>query len=394
MPSFRELLAATKAEIREVDTAEAEAARAWPARCSSTCASPRSTSRAPSPAPSTSPAATSRAAIESRVPDKATPIVIHCASGVRSAFAAKTLAELGYTDVASMAGGFNKWKDESRDWAAPRSLTAEQRNRYQRHLLLPEVDIAGQQKLLDSRVLLLGAGGPRLARPRSTWPPPASARSASSTWTSSTSRTSSARSSTTWSAIGDRKVDSAKKTLTLLNPDVDVVSYDVRLGADNVMDILPGWDVIVDGTDNFPTRFLVNDASVKLGIPVVHGSIFRFEGMVTVFDPQHGPTYRDMVPEPPPAEMAPELRRGRRARRAPGHHRLDPGHRDDQAAARPRRPADRPAPRLRQPRAVVPRVQGAARPDQRDHLRQPRPHRRRRARRPLHAAPAAPRRLG
>ena len=105
--------------------------------------------------------------------------------------------------------------------------------------------------------------------------------------------------------VGDRKVDSARKTLTLLNPDVDVVSFDVRLGADNVMDILPGWDVIVDGTDNFPTRFLVNDASVKLGIPVVHGSIFRFEGMVTVFDPQHGPTYRDMVPEPPPAEMAP-----------------------------------------------------------------------------------------
>src|SRR5690606_26057725 len=105
--------------------------------------------------------------------------------------------------------------------------------------------------------------------------------------------------------IGDRKVDSAKKTLTALNPDVNVVSYDVRLGADNVMEILEGWDVILDGTDNFPTRFLVNDASVKLGIPVVHGSIFRFEGMVTVFDPKNGPTYRDMVPEPPPAELAP-----------------------------------------------------------------------------------------
>jgi len=105
--------------------------------------------------------------------------------------------------------------------------------------------------------------------------------------------------------IGDRKVDSAKKTLTALNPDVDVVTYDVRLGADNVMEILSGYDVIVDGTDNFPTRFLVNDASVKLGIPVVHGSIFRFEGMITVFDPRNGPTYRDMVTEPPPAEMAP-----------------------------------------------------------------------------------------
>ncbi|MEJ7585298.1 MAG: ThiF family adenylyltransferase, partial [Acidimicrobiales bacterium] len=105
--------------------------------------------------------------------------------------------------------------------------------------------------------------------------------------------------------IGDRKVDSAKKTLTLLNPDVNVVTFDVRLGADNVMDILDGFDIVVDGTDNFPTRFLVNDASVKLGIPVVHGSIFRFEGMVTVFDPKRGPTYRDLVPEPPPAELAP-----------------------------------------------------------------------------------------
>ena len=160
--------------------------------------------------------------------------------------------------------------------------------------------------------------------------------------------------------IGDRKVDSAKKTLTLLNPDVDVVAYDVRLGADNVMDILPGWDVIVDGTDNFPTRFLVNDASVKLGIPVVHGSIFRFEGMVTVFDPQRGPTYRDMVPEPPPAEMAPSCAEAGVLGVLPGiigsiqaietiKLLLDLGD-----------PLDRPAARLRQPRAVVPRVQGAA----------------------------------
>ena len=122
--------------------------------------------------------------------------------------------------------------------------------------------------------------------------------------------------------IGDRKVDSAKKTLTLLNPDVNVVTYDMRLGADNVMQIIDGYDVIVDGTDNFPTRYLVNDASVKLGIPVVHGSIFRFEGMVTVFDPTRGPTYRDMVPEPPPAEMAPSCAGGRRARRASRHRRL------------------------------------------------------------------------
>ena len=388
MPSFRELLAATKAEIREVDTAEADAARQVPGTVLLDVREPEEHEQGAIPGALHIARGNLESSIESRVADKATPIIIHCASGVRSAFAAKTLAELGYTDVASMAGGFNKWKDESRDWAAPRSLTAEQRNRYQRHLLLPEVDIAGQQKLLDSRVLLLGAGG--LGSPAALYLAAAGVGTIGIIDMDVVDESNLQRQILhNIERIGDRKVDSAKKTLTLLNPDVDVVAYDVRLGADNVMDILPGWDVIVDGTDNFPTRFLVNDASVKLGIPVVHGSIFRFEGMVTVFDPQHGPTYRDMVPEPPPAEMAPELRRGRGARRAAGHHRLDPGHRDDQAPARPRRPADRPAARLRQPRAVVPRVQGPPRPDQRDHLREPRPHRGRRARRPLHAPPAA-----
>ena len=232
-----------------------------------------------------------------------------------------------------MAGGFNKWKDESRDWAAPRSLSAEQRNRYQRHLLLPEVDVAGQQKLLDSRVLLLGAGG--LGSPAALYLAAAGVGTIGIIDMDVVDESNLQRQILhNMERIGDRKVDSAKKTLTLLNPDVDVVSYDVRLGADNVMDILPGWDVIVDGTDNFPTRFLVNDASVKLGIPVVHGSIFRFEGMVTVFDPQHGPTYRDMVPEPPPAEMAPSCAEAGVLGVLPGHHRLDPGHRDDQAAAR------------------------------------------------------------
>ena len=270
----------------------------------------------------------------------------------------------------------------------PASLTPEQRNRYQRHLLLPEVDVAGQQKLLDSRVLLLGAGG--LGSPAALYLAAAGVGTIGIIDMDVVDESNLQRQILhNIERIGDRKVDSAKKTLTLLNPDVDVVSYDVRLGADNVMDILPGWDVIVDGTDNFPTRFLVNDASVKLGIPVVHGSIFRFEGMVTVFDPQHGPTYRDMVPEPPPAEMAPSCAEAGVLGVLPGHHRLDPGHRDDQAAARPRRSARRPAARLRQPRAVVPGVQGAARPEQRDHLRQPRPHRGRRARRPLHAAPPA-----
>jgi molybdopterin/thiamine biosynthesis adenylyltransferase/rhodanese-related sulfurtransferase len=304
MPSFRELLAATKAQIREIDTAEADAARQQPGTVILDVREPEENEQGAIPGALHIARGTMESSIESRIPDKSTPIVIHCASGVRSVFAAKTLAELGYTDVVSMAGGFNKWKDEGRDWAAPRNLTAEQRNRYQRHLLLPEVDVAGQQRLLDSRVLLLGAGG--LGSPAALYLAAAGVGTIGIIDMDVVDASNLQRQILhNMERIGDRKVDSAKKTLTLLNPDVDVVSYDVRLGADNVMDILPGWDVIVDGTDNFPTRFLVNDASVKLGIPVVHGSIFRFEGMVTVFDPKNGPTYRDMVPEPPPAELAP-----------------------------------------------------------------------------------------
>jgi len=227
-----------------------------------------------------------------------------CAGGVRSAFASDTMQQLGYTDVASVAGGFNRWKDEGRAWAAPRSLSPEQRNRYQRHLLLPEVGETGQLKLLDSKVLLLGAGG--LGSPAALYLAAAGVGTlgiidmdvvdASNLQRQILHNT---------DRIGERKVDSAKKTLTLINPDVNVVTYDVRLGADNILDIIDGYDVIVDGTDNFPTRYLVNDASLLKRIPVIHGSIFRFEGQVTVFNPYEGPCYRCLLPEPPPAELAP-----------------------------------------------------------------------------------------
>jgi len=304
MPNFRELLAATKAQIREIETDEADALRQQPGTLILDVREPEEHEQGAIPGALHIARGTLESSIESRVPDKSTKIVIHCASGVRSAFAAKTLAELGYEDVVSMAGGFNKWKDEGREWKAPRSLTPEQRNRYQRHLLLPEVDVEGQQKLLDSKVLLLGAGG--LGSPAALYLAAAGVGTIGIIDMDVVDDSNLQRQILhNIERVGDRKVDSAKKTLTLLNPDVNVVTYDVRLGADNVMDILEGWDVIVDGTDNFPTRFLVNDASVKLGIPVVHGSIFRFEGMVTVFDPKNGPTYRDMVPEPPPAELAP-----------------------------------------------------------------------------------------
>ncbi|MGH9138907.1 MAG: molybdopterin-synthase adenylyltransferase MoeB [Acidimicrobiales bacterium] len=304
MPSFRELLAATKAEIREVDTAEADELRRQPGAVVLDVREPDEYEQGAIPGALHIARGNLESSIESRVPSKDTPLVVHCAGGTRSAFAAKTLLELGYTDVVSVAGGFNKWKDEGRDWAVPANLSAEQRNRYLRHVMLPEVDVAGQLKLLDAKVLLLGAGG--LGSPAALYLAAAGVGTIGIIDMDVVDASNLQRQILhNMERIGERKVDSAKKTITSLNPDVNVVTYDVRLGADNVVDILREWDLVVDGTDNFPTRYLVNDASVKLGIPVVHGSIFRFEGMVTVFDPKRGPTYRDMVPEPPPAELAP-----------------------------------------------------------------------------------------
>ncbi len=242
--------------------------------------------------------------IEGKVSDKNAPIVVYCAGGVRSVFAAKTLQELGYQNVASLIGGFNRWKDEGKPWVTPRSLNAEQRNRYQRHILLPEVGEEGQLKLLDSKVLLLGAGG--LGSPSALYLAAAGVGTLGIIDMDIVDASNLQRQILhNLDRIGEPKVDSAKKTISLLNPDVNVVTYDVRLGADNILDIIKGYDVIVDGTDNFPTRYLVNDASLKLKIPVVHGSIFRFEGQATVFSPYDGPCYRCMIPEPPPAELAP-----------------------------------------------------------------------------------------
>src|SRR3954454_18142658 len=304
MPSFRELLAQAKQEIREVDTAEADELRHQPGAVVLDVREPDEYEQGAIPDALHIPRGQLESSIESRVADRATPLIVHCAGGTRSAFAAKTLTEMGYTDVVSVAGGFNKWKDEGRDWRVPRALSPDQRNRYQRHTLLPEVDVEGQLKLLDSKVLLLGAGG--LGSPAALYLAAAGVGTIGIIDMDVVDESNLQRQILhNLERIGDRKVDSAKKTLTLLNPDVDLVTYDVRLGADNVLQIPEGYDVVVDGTDNFPTRFLVNDASVKLGLPVVHGSIFRFEGMVTVFDPQRGPPYRDMVPEPPPAELAP-----------------------------------------------------------------------------------------
>src|SRR5437763_8331056 len=304
MASFRDLLARTKAEIREVDTAEAAEVMGQPGAVVHDVREPDEYEQGALPGAVHLPRGHLESKIESQVPERSTPIVIHCASGVRSAFAAKTLQDLGYTDVVSMVGGFNKWKDEGREWVTPRTLSSEQRNRYQRHLLLPELGEKGQQKLLDSRVLLLGAGG--LGSPAALYLAAAGVGTLGIIDMDVVDESNLQRQILhNMDRIGERKVDSAKKTLTAINPDVNVVTYDVRLGADNVLQIFEGYDVIVDGTDNFPTRYLVNDASLKLDIPVVHGSIFRFEGMASVYLPHQGPCYRCQVPEPPPAELAP-----------------------------------------------------------------------------------------
>ncbi|MEQ1873779.1 MAG: molybdopterin-synthase adenylyltransferase MoeB [Ilumatobacteraceae bacterium] len=303
MASYRDLLSAAKAQITEVDTAGAADLIAAGALALDV-REPEEFDQGALPGALHIPRGNLESNVESRVIDKSTQVVVYCAVGARSAFAAQTLQELGYTDVVSMVGGFNRWKDEGRAWRTPVTLTAEQRNRYQRHLLLPEVGVVGQTKLLASKVLMLGAGG--LGSPSAMYLAAAGVGTIGIVDMDEVDSSNLQRQILhNVDRIGDRKVDSAKKTLTLLNPDVNVVTYDTRLDASNIVDIISGYDVIVDGADNFPSRYLLNDASVKLGIPVVHGSIFRFEGMVSVFHPLEGPTYRDMVPEPPPAELAP-----------------------------------------------------------------------------------------
>jgi molybdopterin/thiamine biosynthesis adenylyltransferase/rhodanese-related sulfurtransferase len=242
--------------------------------------------------------------VEGCIADKGAKIVVYCAGGARSALAAFSLGQLGYTDVVSMAGGFNKWKDEGRDWTVPRTLQADQRSRYQRHLLLPEIGEVGQERLLDSRVLVVGAGG--LGSPAALYLTAAGVGTIGIVDMDVVDASNLQRQILhNLERIGERKVDSACKTLRAMNPDVDVVPYDLRIGADNVLEIIDSYDVIIDATDNFPTRYLMNDASLVKKIPVVHGSIFRFEGQATVFYPYRGPCYRCLVPEPPPPELAP-----------------------------------------------------------------------------------------
>jgi molybdopterin/thiamine biosynthesis adenylyltransferase/rhodanese-related sulfurtransferase len=242
--------------------------------------------------------------IDGAVPDRSQHVVLYCASGNRSALAAKTLEELGYENVASMTGGYTLWKDRGYEIEVPRVLTPEQRERYSRHMLVPEIGAEGQQKLLDAKVLLLGAGG--LGSPTALYLAAAGVGTIGIVDDDVVDLSNLQRQVIhTTDRIGVPKVDSAEQAMKELNPDVDVVKYPTRLDASNIMDIISGYDVVVDGADNFPTRYLLNDASVRLRIPVVSASILGFDGQLSVFAPYEGPCYRCLYPVPPPAELAP-----------------------------------------------------------------------------------------
>ncbi len=248
--------------------------------------------------------------IERLAPDAARPVVVYCSQGNRSVFAAKTLEELGYEDVVSLAGGFTDWKRNGFPVQLQVGLDAPRRARYSRHLLIPEVGEEGQLKLLDSKVLLIGAGG--LGSPASLYLAAAGVGRIGIVDADVVDESNLQRQIVhSTESLGEPKVESAKRTIEALNPDVEVVAYKERLTSENIERILAdGWDVIVDGADNFPTRYLVNDASIWHKIPVVHGSIYRFEGQVTVFKPYEGPCYRCLFPTPPPPELAPSCAEG------------------------------------------------------------------------------------
>ena len=242
--------------------------------------------------------------IEKHAPDRDAPIVVYCASGTRSVLAARSLTELGYTNVRSLAGGFSGWKRNGLPWSTPQALRADQEARYSRHTMLPEVGLAGQLKLLASKVLCIGAGG--LGSPSSMYLAAAGVGTIGVIDDDVVDASNLQRQILhATDRVGVAKVDSAETTLRGLNPDVKVDKHRTRITADNALQLIGGYDVVIDGADNFATRYLVNDAALKLGKPVIHASIFRFEGQITVFPAAGSPCYRCLYPSPPPAEDAP-----------------------------------------------------------------------------------------
>lgn len=242
--------------------------------------------------------------VEEAVPDKSAPVVAYCAGGVRSLIAARTLQEMGYTDVRSMAGGYTAWKNAGYDWVADRQFSQEQLTRYARHFTLPEVGEAGQAKLLDAKVLCVGAGG--LGSPVAFYLAAAGVGTLGLVDHDTVDMSNLQRQILhTNDRVGMPKVESAQMTLNALNPDVHVVQFKERLSSENVRRIIGDFDIVVNGCDNFPTRYLINDACIMAKKLLVDGSIFQFEGQVTVIDPHDGPCYRCLFPEPPPPGAAP-----------------------------------------------------------------------------------------
>jgi molybdopterin/thiamine biosynthesis adenylyltransferase/rhodanese-related sulfurtransferase len=310
MSSYRELLARVKGEIDEIDAREA--AEALASADPPTLIDVRELDEFEQGAIKGAVHITRgnlESRIESTVRDRSRPVILSCQSGARSAFAAKALQEMGYEHVSSLKGGFSAWKQGGYPWSVPAVLDADKRRRYSRHLLIPEVGEAGQMRLLESKVLMIGAGG--LGSPAALYLAAAGVGTLGIIDEDVVDDSNLQRQVLhTTERIGMAKTESARQTLTALNPDVEVVAYNERLTSANIDRILPGYDLVVDGTDNFPTRYLLNDASVKHDIPVVHASIFRFEGQMTVFKPHDGPCYRCLFPEPPPAELAPSCAEG------------------------------------------------------------------------------------
>jgi sulfur-carrier protein adenylyltransferase/sulfurtransferase len=310
MPNYRELLQQARSEISELDAAQARERIESGEPVVVDVREQDEWDEGHIPGAVHLPRGHLESRIERLAPDRSRPVVVYCSAGNRSAFAAKTLGELGYEDVASLAGGFTDWKRNGFPVQLQAGLDAPRRARYSRHLLIPEVGEEGQLKLLDSKVLLIGAGG--LGSPASLYLAAAGVGRLGIVDADVVDESNLQRQIVhSTESLGEPKVDSAKRAVEALNPDVEVIAYKERLTSENVERILAdGWDVIVDGADNFPTRYLVNDASVWHDIPVVHGSIYRFEGQVTVFKPHEGPCYRCLFPTPPPPELAPSCAEG------------------------------------------------------------------------------------
>ena len=242
--------------------------------------------------------------IGAAVTDPATPIVLYCQTGLRSVLAAKALRDLGYTNVVNLQGGFQKWAQSGLPVVKDRPLTTEQIQRYSRHFLLNQVGEKGQRKLLRSKVLLIGAGGlgsPTAVYLAATGVGTIGLMDGDIVDVSNLQR----QILHTTANVGRSKVESGAEMIRALNPDVNVVRLPMRIDVDNVMDIIKDYDLVVDGSDNFDTRYLMNDACYLAGKTNVHGSIFQFEGMATVFAPDAGPCYRCLYPTPPPPGLVP-----------------------------------------------------------------------------------------